>query len=103
MKSGKQSIVQAIRNKKMKKDEECLHMNKGGMVDQEEGDESWADFLSHDDEEAAFPEVPYDMEDDAEEMMLPENDNNKKARIGKIMKAMRMGKLKGKAAKEDKY
>lgn len=69
----------------------------GGLVEQEQGMD---DFLSQDDEQAAFPESELDNTSEPEDKLSDED--NKKQRVEKIMKSRRMGSLKGRAGKEDK-
>jgi hypothetical protein len=59
------------------------------------------DFLSQDGEQEAFPEKEYDVESEASE--IPSEENKAKKRVAMIMGARRMGKLSGRAGKEDKY
>lgn len=89
---------------------EKLHpYNEGGLVNQDEldkpdysdSDEFADDFLSHDSQNEPFPDYSLDNETGDIDRM-PEEDNQKR-RLGSIMRGMRMGKMKGKASKDDKY
>lgn len=58
-------------------------------------------FLSHDEEQEEFPEVPYDMEEGDDP--IESEQNNAKKRVKMILGSKRMGQLKSRASKEDKF
>lgn len=93
----------------------CMHCGgesyaQGGMVDGDQdmdidphsvdSDQMPDDIFSHDNEQEEFPE--YSLDNTTGDTELPEEDNQKR-RLGSIMRSSRMGKLKGRAIKEDKY
>lgn len=88
---------------------EKLHpYSQGEMVEDDDMDPHYSnsddvadDFLSHDGEEEDYP--GYDQDNTTGDVdRMPEEDNQKR-RLGSIMRGMRMGKLKGRSSKEDKY